>query len=350
MSETKVLKKLGEGYEGEVFLIKKNNVPMIRKIFRVGPFVDRMDMTSPFWREIDFSKFSSNYPQYFMQLKYFGIDKECSVERKTPKWFKDVAIINQWKKFQKESPYCGILDYTPVLDGKLSEIYTVVNKKYLPLLNRETWQFPNNFYKISYELLLQQVYILYLLAENDYIHRDAHNMNWLYKKNSSPIKLTGLDKTITVLCPYRLLLCDYGLITHKSYPLGPSDSKGFVFENFIYSDVIQNIMNNVYDVEWFDFLAPNSTKFIKKVNKAAESKKLKYRPSGDKEIDKHMMRQLYRMMYPDEYCALADNPKFTKANVHYPEWEIEFIQFVCLNYHRSQKIIGAIQGLIKRFS
>jgi hypothetical protein len=56
MAEIKIIKKLGEGYEGEVFLIKKNNISMIRKIFRVGPFVDRMDLTSPFWREAAKSK------------------------------------------------------------------------------------------------------------------------------------------------------------------------------------------------------------------------------------------------------------------------------------------------------
>lgn len=105
------------------------------------------------------------------------------------------------------------MKYTPVLEGPLYQIFGIINNNKYRGEPDAKWLLKPAYYKMRFKLLFQQLYITYLLVDNDYIHRDAHHGNWLYKKNSKPL-VFGKYK---LSCPYQLYLGDFGSIIHKSH-------------------------------------------------------------------------------------------------------------------------------------
>lgn len=337
------MKKLGEGYEGEVFKTPNNK---IYKIARSDNSLQQMDLTHPFWREVAFADFAKEYPNYFMKLEKYGVDLECKHKRKIPEFLKgDPKETKNWKKTQNE-PYCVNMTYSPVLDGTLNDLYKERNKKYLPRLNRETWEFPSDYYKITFGLLLQQFYILYLLAEHDWIHTDAHVDNWLYAKTNSYIRLEGLeDRNFKYKFPYQLMLCDYGRVMHKNFP----NKEYSTYKSKRYTDFIFSIVSYFYQPPILDILGHKKySRFISDVVRAAKQE-VSFRKTNTN-LDNNMYFALYAIKYPVKFAELTSNKKIISQMIQYPAWEIKFFEFILNNYHRPIAVLDKIAELYKKFT
>jgi hypothetical protein len=343
---SKIIKKLGEGFEGDVFLVKEGKELQIMKIMKIPENDISPNIKYPLWREFEFAKFSKNYPTFFMQLKSFTIEMECEFKKKTPGWlYNDKDQHKEFKKRQS-SHYCAVLKYEPLLRGTLGVLYMNINNKYLPRINRETWQFPANYYKISYGILLQQLYILYLLLENDWIHRDAHIFNWMYKENRGKIKLVGLDKSYNITCPFMIVLCDYGMVTHKTFP--EDDKKSFDREK--YKDIIACLINAPYDEDPYEIFKGNHSevkKFKARLKEHPLASKIKFRKIEHEKSNTNILTILFRMRYPEVYAQLSEISGYEKKIVHHNEKDIEIMEFLFNNYHKPYDVLDYIRRKIE---
>lgn len=94
ITELKDAKKIGEGYEGDVYLSKDKK--MIIKIMHIPDEQVEKNTKYTIWREIEFAKFASKYPQFFTTLVAHRIHSNCDYQKKKPDWVGDKEY-DKWK-------------------------------------------------------------------------------------------------------------------------------------------------------------------------------------------------------------------------------------------------------------
>lgn len=65
-SSIEILEQIGEGFVGIIYKCKINNKPAVYKLRKSNDYHN--GLISDFNREIDFSNFTKQYPDYFMVL------------------------------------------------------------------------------------------------------------------------------------------------------------------------------------------------------------------------------------------------------------------------------------------
>lgn len=364
----KKIRKLGEGFQGEVWLIKVGNEQQILKTSHITEEDSAVGAAgkSPVWREIEFGDFlkSVKHPDSFMTLRSYSIEMNCNYKREVPKRLTG----EDRKEFIKmnNSTHCVYFKYVPVLDGTLLSLYELINKKYLPKLNRETWPFsskiPAQFYQIKYQLLFQQLYTLYFLYEHGWIHRDAHLQNWMYKKSAGTVALSGLkigktEAKFRLKCDYQLYLCDYGLIIHKSHPRGRTEGTKYKYEEVKNKDIYLNIIDAVYfprnpaiDKKFID-PKYDCFKVERDLRKTPESKLIPelVLTAAAPDIRSWIYAVRFRMRYPELYLEILGvklTPAIKKEILHYSETEINQLDFLLANAMKPAKVFVFLSKLI----
>jgi len=341
------LKKLGEGFEGDVFLIDEKGTKYIKKIMRIPEnAVKQPDTKFSIWREIEFAQFAKNYPEYFMQLHSFKIQYDCNYNKKIPKYIKNNKNALKNFKQQQNTPYCAELIYSPVLDGRLGDLYRKINEEFEGKFDDDKLSFPNEYYAEGYSLLFQQLYILYILYDNNWNHRDAHPFNWLYKKTNNPIIL-GQYK---LKCLHQVFLCDYGLIIHELHKYGPAEKGGYDFEKDRLNDIVLNIINNVQDPIAHNY-HPNKLNLPREpfdiysvLRKTEHSKNITFNKISNKELNYIIFNHLYKIKYPIEYYTLIglDMKKYGKYILQTSSHEIAIQEYLLNHLTEPKKIFAAL--------
>ena len=197
----KIIKQLGNGMFGTVYLVSHNNINYAYKIEHILSSEYKNYKNSNSNDEIEFSiKFANNYPNQFIQLKDYDFIKECIHKQRysmklTKKTF-GKEIVSSFKKIAK-SPYC------------CRKIYTLVDTSLDKL---------KDFHKFNhnqlYSMLIQLYYGLYLMHSHGYIHSDLHPGN-IGIVNTTETYITILNKKIpTYGRIYKII--DYGILLLES--------------------------------------------------------------------------------------------------------------------------------------
>jgi serine/threonine protein kinase len=260
-------KKLGSGFEGDVYLVTKDGEQMIKKIQHIKNEHAVVNLKYPVWREIAFSTFSKNYPQYFTLLKAYTIDSSCSYKKDKPKNF-TAEEMKRWHALQKSNT-CVTYYYTPVLDSTIRKV-----------------ELKLGLCKLRLQFLLQQLYILYLLQAAGWYHCDAHTANWLFRDRETTVSLTGLPGVNFKLKTKQLYLCDYGLITHVKFPLDSSDDKPIKYFDLVMNiyDVLLNMKILYTFVKHGDFL--DFKDMYSALKKTEVGSKIKFTSLGNTYVDR----------------------------------------------------------------
>lgn len=191
MNKYKIIKELGRGGNGIVYLVIDNygNKYAMKKE-KVNEYTIK-SYSSKFWREIKFKKFSKKYPEQFNVLIDYDFQK---------------------KKILNKSIIENVRFIYDINDGTFFSIMEHLSKKEL------------------YSAIIQITYIASLLSHHGYRHGDFHSCNIMYKNVSK-------NKTINIygndIPTYGYLYCaiDYGSIIHQTYKSYISKSKLYEFEN-----------------------------------------------------------------------------------------------------------------------
>lgn len=207
----KILKILGSGFLGKVFLIenKKDSKKYVLKRQKILKKNIKINYKYEIWREIDFSKFVNTLPKnkikYFMKMYEYKILDNCNNFSYNYLSKKSSKIANN---FFKDSKYCMDIIY----EDKHKDFYTLLKKNNISL-------------KEKYSFLIQIFYALDIMKKNGYSHNDLHPHNIMYNISKDDIKIKGKK----IKSKYVYSLIDYGFVNHKKYNLKRKNVNEFVF-------------------------------------------------------------------------------------------------------------------------
>ena len=191
----KIIKELGYGMVGTVYLVSHNNAMFAYKIEHILPSEYKNYKNSNIRGEIDFSiNFANNYPNQFIKLIDYDFIKDCKHKQKYSNKLTIKNIGNYQLKYYAtlaKSPYCSRKIYT-LIDTSLDNLK----------------DFHKFNHKQLYSMLIQLYYGLYLMQSNGYIHSDLHTGN-IGIVNTTDKYITILNKKIpTYGRIYKII--DYG--------------------------------------------------------------------------------------------------------------------------------------------
>jgi serine/threonine protein kinase len=197
LSKIKVIKKLGTGMLGTVYLINYDNNIYAMKVQKIFEEEKIKNIKFPIWRELlfynDVNKMPPESQKFFCKLYGYKIIEDCKHVQIRPKVFPNKKLF-----FNKinQSDICIIL----IIDYKGS------NNLYNFLQN-------NIPKKQIYSILLQVCKIILILSDLKYSHNDLHAGNIMIHSTK--------DKTFEIMkhkIPYyglQLVAIDYGNVTYN---------------------------------------------------------------------------------------------------------------------------------------
>ena len=335
MKNYKIIKKIGSGLHGTVYLVKNKNTKQ-KYAMKVEQIFEK-DLTKNFcsfnWREIDFAeKMSNKYPQQFMKI-YKYKNKKC-------KYYHDVSekrlnYLHNNKDKEKHykdlyaSPYCSI-KITSIIYDTLHYIIYKINDK-----------------KIILDLFIQIVNIAYLINKEGYYHHD------LYPKNIGVIStkdkyINILDKNI-LTHGYILSAIDYGMVLHKKYILNDLEKDALQYENDMYPSfdriifriMLKNLMSKYYPKTYIYNKVPISNKdaktlepILKNIN-VNNSKLVKHNYNRIQEL-------LYKIIFFDKFQEQLGFNEKVKLFEFIP---VESVKFIVKNIYDLKKILEHLISL-----
>ena len=201
-SKIKVIKKLGAGMLGTVYLIEYDNKQYAMKIQKILEKEKIQNMKFPIWRELLFYRDVNKMPQeaqkFFCKLYGYKIVENCKHKQVRLKNIPKILKIQEYFKKMNESNICIVF----IIDYKGStNLYDFLQT------NLSTKQI--------YSILLQVCKIILLLSDMKYSHNDLHPGNIMIQQTK--------DKTFEIMghqIPYhglQLVAIDYGSISNEKY-------------------------------------------------------------------------------------------------------------------------------------
>jgi hypothetical protein len=229
MLEYKIIKELGYGMIGTVYLIETSEKNYALKIENVLDTDLIKSSESRVWRELDFClNFANKYPNHFTKLIDYEFKKDCKHRQK---YTFDLRDFDQDKQDYlvklKKSNYC-VYKIFELIDTTLDKMieYLSVNQ--------------------IYSMIIQLTYISYLLHSNNYVHGDFQTSNiGMIATKDKFIKIFDYD---VPTFGYIYKIIDYGVILNKKDI--KSNEEDQIFNNLINNE-LKNIKNNFIDMDFF---------------------------------------------------------------------------------------------------
>ena len=214
LKKIKLLKKLGFGIYGTIYLVKINNKKYALKVQKI---INRKEIIKELELYEFINKINNDDQKFFTKLYKYEFDNKCKHSQKRYINIDSKASNNFSKEITKHdiSPYClrYIMDYH---GNKTLSNYLIYNK-----LSK----------KNIYSIILQCIKIHLVLFKGGYSHNDLHNNNIMVRKTKD-VYFTFMKNKI----PYygiQLVAIDYGMVSKKRS------------EKLLLKDIIKNIMNIV---------------------------------------------------------------------------------------------------------
>ena len=178
-----LIKKIGSGVMGEVYLINFNKKKCVLKIEKADPIIDISN--NAYSRQIKFDNFvkKSKYKKHLLTLKSYGWFEDCKLKLPVPEWA--TGDKKNFLQNRNKLNTCYFLIYEPVLEYPL----------YVATEKAKTY---SKICKIINKCVQQLLPVIINLHENGFTHNDIHQGNIMYGNN-------------------RWYLIDYGLLKHKSW-------------------------------------------------------------------------------------------------------------------------------------
>lgn len=194
-----IIKKLGSGVYGTIYLVKKGKKEYALKIEKILEKEINKDLISPVWREIDFAqKLGDLYPDFFMKLYEYDIIDECNHKQKLPNYISKFKEGHQKSLSERNnSTFCSRKIYS-LIDTTLDNVLKKIKDQ-------------NQIYSI----IIQICYIIYLMNKHGYTHNDVHygNIGIIYTKKKY---INIFDHNIPTY-GYQLQIIDYGYVLHNNF-------------------------------------------------------------------------------------------------------------------------------------
>lgn len=200
-----IIKKLGSGVMGTVYLSKIDGQPTITKVEK---YDGDLTTKSPYIRQLIFNeKIALKHPDRFMTLVSSGVINDCKHKQQLPDFVKNAPPkIQAYHKLRESWTKCFILSYKPILKYTLNDVLL------------KNWLTSSNKLKI-FKYLKKSIEIM---NKEGFYHRDIHYGN--------------------IMCDEKLenwYIIDYGAIYHESFIKNTDDKFIGTFSKII--DIISLI-------------------------------------------------------------------------------------------------------------
>lgn len=298
IDKVKIIKELGHGIMGTVYLVSykgKNYALKIEHILEE----DIADKSSPIWNEIRFAEDVANSnPQHFMTLNNYDFIDKCELKQEYAADLSHFPDLKQ--KFLKKlaaSPFCVRKIYS-LVDTTLDKVEMKSKEEY-------------------YSMMIQMLYIVYLMEKKGYVHADLHHGNiGVVNTKRKYIRIMG-DKIPTFGRIYKAI--DYGgVLNEKTLNpnkkiMGLPDTQKESYEWAKIGDKMGFIMSTVNDEDFWNYVEKNNIQLdrdedMKNVMNAPEMKWIKEMiKNGD------LRFEFFRILYPEEFQKIVLGKNFDKV-------------------------------------
>ena len=192
MNKFSIIRELGSGANGTVYLVNVDGEKLVYKIEKLDVYDDKKPLTSEYLRQVNFDKVAQKHPDKLMVLKGHGIIKNCSY--KHPWDITKIKNDDRRRRFVRKNKQtdCYYLLYSPYLDGTYMDIKDKI------LGNISNYK---NFVK-------QMLNIILIMSKEGYYQNDFNFSNIMYKNKGKS---------------FQWYLIDYGQIWHKTFPISQLD-------------------------------------------------------------------------------------------------------------------------------
>jgi hypothetical protein len=330
-SDYKIIKLLGEGFFGKVYLVSKNKKKYAMKIEYISSEKDRY-----LQNELLFvKKVASKNPTHFIQLIEHNFITNCAEKlSKLPSWIDNEGI--KYMKQLRGSKICVRKIYS-LVDTSLSEL----NLNELTLSQK-------------YSMLIQVLFIVYLFEKNGFVHGDYHFGN---------IGVINADKKLDILghkiptLGYLYQAIDYGdilyekTISDKKFKHHNETEKKHYDDHYLLDKVgiIEKMINST---KFWDYVKKNQIDMkgydidVEAINSAKEAKTLHCYTTN-----KHIVFRLFMIYFTKKFQQIVLRDSFTEKidlDFHIP---IEDIIFGFVNILNIESVINyfivKLNGLIE---
>jgi hypothetical protein len=295
INKFKIIKELGHGMIGTVFLAKYKNKKYALKIEHILEEDRKKSSSSQIWREIFFStKFANKYPEQFIKLYSYDIIDNCTHKQE---YSMNVEMI-RYKKIRDKiyniakSNLCIRKVYS-LIDGVLDDVIDLLSHKQL------------------YSFILQYSYIILLLQKNGYSHGDIHGGNIGYIKTKK--KFVKILNYNIPTYGYIFKFIDYGFVKNKKNKLS-NENREFHKKFFTIEGNLSFIYSLLYDdYNFYNYLIEN------KINYNDEELYLNFLKSVEFDTIKYLSNNdyncflIYKILFIEKYQKSILKKKFKKV-------------------------------------
>lgn len=297
----KLIKKIGYGMYGTIYLVKYENEYHALKIEHIL----KKDMTkksSIIWNEINFSlNFGNNYPDQFIKLRAYDFINNCKHDQQ---YSSNITLFSN--KTQKKIKSLSTSDFC------IRKIYSLIDTSLNKIFNKLS--------KVQiYSMLMQLFYTVNLLEKNNYIHGDIHAGNIGVLKTD--IKTLTIGNYTIPTEGYIYKLIDYGFTTNKN---DIENKKQF---KKLFGKESKYIILLLINFPLWTFINKNNIKtndnktIYKKIKKTSEFKLLEEFTS-----DNDLKFLLFQLLNPELYQKTVSDYKFKK--VYKPVLRIDLLDII----------------------
>ena len=324
LDEYKIIKELGRGLVGTTYLVKDSKGEKYAlKIENILKKDIPKSLSSPYWRELDFIDFmGSRYPEHILYLKDNYIRDDCKHEQSWDGFpFEMSDLPKGMQSYYKKlfaSSYCSIKVYS-LIDMDMA--------KYIKKKNFDT--------KVFYDLLIQIIYIVYLLDKHGYMHGDLHTNNIGLVKTDKKF-ITILGKRIKTH-GYLIQLIDYGSILHRKYIMTKAQKK--IYEES--SDLHSILLTLLFEIYYMKIMKKyKNINFYRdaKINKEDKLILQKYVPENRN--NSRLLDFLYKIVFVDKYLKEVVGEKYkSQENLLLQPISQNVFQYYVHNIFSPQKVL-----------
>ncbi len=279
--DIKIVKELGSGVMGTVYLIESSGKKYVYKI-------EKMENPEAYNRQIIFDReVAQKNPKYFLTLKSYGIINFCPHKQPIPKWVTGSFRENLIKKNKSES--CYYLVYGPVLKSTLAQLGSSIYEK-----------------KTMYKKMIQDVITaINITKKAGFTHNDIHSGNIMSDDRNN------------------FYIIDYGRISHKSFKLSVvekeikkyelNDADMILWNVLVFNGPIEYMIKNKMDI-------PPYKKFTSAIRKHEEFHTMLKNISHVKYKKEDIAIFLTAIYHPEIYCKCLGLKKTIHLIVPYPKF------------------------------
>ena len=348
MDKYNIIKELGHGLYGTTYEVEIENVNLstnYNKHFALKKqkILERdmkRNLNKSIWRELEFykwvEKLNTNDKEFFMRLYKWDFEDSCKLKQQR-------TVNSTYLKELDKSKYCINL-LLDLKDGTLNKLN----------LNSEE--------KTS--LLIQILYIIYLLRQDKWMHGDIHPANICYKKidYDEKIKIKINNKSYQFKsCGYQFSLIDYGSCFNRKFLKKQKELKDFdkLFKmNFdLWCFIEDYALNNYENGILIRQNKINLNKFHKDLlydiykNKRILYEKIKFVMSNEIKLFEQFERNQYKKELSYNFSQFV---QIYETNFYYDllnlnmmdnQYPTELLEFIKINQSDMEKIIKTVLNL-----